>query len=407
MVVVYFIYTFLAFYFLMIYLLTYLQNKKQIYEVIEPKRNYEVSVVIPCWNEAKTIGKTIEGYLKADYSGLKKIIVVDDCSTDNSYKIMKRYEKKYAQVLAVQTPKNTGRAAGAKNFGAKFVKTEMIAFSDADSFPRKDAMSKMVGFFNDPKVGAVTSRVLVKNKTNKLAKAQGIEYKVIALTRKLLGFLESIYVTNGPLSIYRLKGFKQVGGFNFDNWTEDIELTWNFVAHGWKVEMAIPAKVYTHVPDTIKTWFKQRIRWNVGGVQTVFAYFPKIARAGMLGRFIIPFFVLSWFIGLTGLVLLGYRAVNYAISRYLITKYSVAAEVALLQLNEFKFNPTILFFFGMLLFALGLIYLFLALYHSKEKNLPRTGISDIFIYSILYLLMYPPILIYSFYKAMRGMKQWR
>ena len=48
---------------------------------------------------------------------LKKIIVVDDCSTDNSFKIIKEMARKYSQVIALQTPKNTGGAAGAKNYG--------------------------------------------------------------------------------------------------------------------------------------------------------------------------------------------------------------------------------------------------------------------------------------------------
>ena len=86
----------------------------------------------------------------------------------------------------------------------------------------------MVGYFNDRKTGAVTSRVLVANNVNKLSKIQAIEYKVIAFTRKLLGFLESIYVTNGPLSIYRKEAFDDVNGFDEKNLTEDIVITSHF-----------------------------------------------------------------------------------------------------------------------------------------------------------------------------------
>lgn len=402
----YFIYTFLAFYMLVLYFLLYIQNKKQIYEYVEPNKIYPLSIVVPCFNVEKTIHKTIEALLAQDYKGIKKIILVDDCSKDNTFRVLKEYEKKYSIIKAVQTPKNTGRAAGCKNYGAKFVKTEFIAFTDDDSEPRKDAISKMVGFFNDKEVGAVTSRVLVKNRENYLSRAQAIEYKVIAFTRKLMGFIDSIYVTNGPLSIYRMKGFKQVKGFDETNWTEDIELTWAFVSKGWKVQISIPAKVYTTVPSKVKAWFKQRIRWNVGGIQTVSKYKTKILETGMLGRFILPFFVASWMIGISGLFLLAYRMSKYFASKYLITKYSVAAEIALIRMEDITFNATLLFLFGLILFTLGLTYLVMSLVYSREEDYPTHGILDIFIYSLFYLLMYPPILIYSFYKYMRGLNSW-
>jgi cellulose synthase/poly-beta-1,6-N-acetylglucosamine synthase-like glycosyltransferase len=404
--ILYLIYTFIAFYFLLLYILTYIQNHKNIYEVIKPERNYSLSIVVPCYNESDSIGKNIDALLASDYPGLKKIIVVDDCSTDNSYEVIKSFADKYSRVMAVQTPKNTGRAAGAKNYGAKFVKTELIGFSDADSFPRKDAVSNMVGFFNNPKTGAVTSRVLIENRKNILTKIQSIEYKIIAFTRKLLGFLDSIYVTNGPLSIYRKKAFDEVGGFDMKNLTEDIEITWHFVAKGWGVQMAVPANVYTVCPEKIKPWFRQRIRWNVGGIQTVSKYKRNLLSCGMLGLFILPFFVLSWFLGLAGLFLLGYRAVNYAITRYLITRYSLAANVAVLRFEELTLSPSILFLFGLLLFSLGFVFTLMGLAYSREKQYERTRIRDIFIYSIFYLLMYPPLLVVSFYKYIRREEKW-
>ena len=383
--IVYLTYTFIAFYFLFIYILTYLQNKKQIYEVIKPKKDYSLSIVIPCYNEGDSIGKNIEALLNSDYKGLKKIIVVDDCSQDNSYKIIKKYAKKFPQVIALRTPKNTGCAAGPKNYGAEYVKTELIGFSDADSFPKPDSIKKMVGFFNNPKMGAVTSRVLVLNRKNRISKIQAIEYKIIAFTRKLLGFLDSIYVTNGPLSIYRMKAFKDVGGFDIKNLTEDIEITWHFVSKGWNVAMAIPARSYTIVPDNIKDWFKQRVRWNVGGLQTIAKYRKKIRDTGMLGIFIMPFFTLSWILGLTGLLLLAYRITQYIMVRFLIAKYSLSAQVALVRMDQFILNPSILFFFGIILFSLGLAYTITAITYSREKGLGEASHSR-----HLYILFFLP-----------------
>ncbi len=137
--VVFLIYSFIAFYFLFMFLLIYIHNKRDFFYYPKAKRQYEVSIVVPCYNEEKDIGGTIQALLDVKYKGLKKIIVVDDCSTDGSYAIIKKFARIYSRVLCVQTPKNTGNAAGAKNYGAKFVKTELIGFTDADSYPLKDS----------------------------------------------------------------------------------------------------------------------------------------------------------------------------------------------------------------------------------------------------------------------------
>ena len=404
----YFIFTFIGFYHLSLFTLIYIQNKKRMFENPKPKKDYSLSIVIPCFNAEDTIGRTIQAQLDSDYLGLKKIIVVDDCSTDNSAKIIKEYEKKYEKVLYVKTPKNTGNAAGAKNYGAKFVKTELIGFSDDDSLPNKDAISKMMGFFNDEKVGAVTSRVLVRNKKNFLARIQSVEYKLIAFTRKLFGFVESIYVTNGPMSIYRKVGFDQVKGFNPNNLTEDIEITWNFVKHGWKVRISLLAVAYTDVPLTLKAWFKQRIRWNVGGLQTVWAYRKTILRCGMLGFFIWPYFTLAWILGISGLGLLVYRVSRYIFLNYLAASYSLEAQTALLRFNDISFSPSVLAFFGFVLLTLSLLYNVLALLHSREKSkeFKNENAFSFLAYMFVYLLLYPIVLIISGIKFLRGYNEW-
>lgn len=405
--VVYLMYTFLALYILILFSLIYIQNRKRMYEAPIPKRKYFLSIVVPCYNAEKIIGQTIETLLSSDYKGLKQIIVVDDCSTDNSYLIAKKYEKMYpGKVKAVQTPKNTGRAAGAKNYGAQFVKTELIGFTDDDSMPYKNAISKMVGFFNNSRVGAVTSRVLVQNRNTFFGTAQAIEYKIIAFTRKILGFVDSVYVTNGPLSIYRKKVFDECDGFNMTNWTEDIELTWHIVSKGYKVHMALSAQVYTIVPSTLKQWFKQRLRWNVGGIQTTKAYIGSFLKSGMLGFFILPFFIISWALAIFGLLLFSYRLIRLIIVKYLAIGYSIDAQTTILKLNDLNLTPSVLVFFGTVLFIMGLFYTLLALSYSKEQNFKKHNLFQILLYMIFYLTAYPAILIISIFNYIKGKKTW-
>jgi len=408
--IVFLVYSFIAFYFLFMFLLLYVHNKEHFFDYPKPERQYSLSIVIPCYNEEEHIEQTIQSLLNSEYKRLKKIIVVDDCSTDNSFEIIQKFAKRYPRVMAVQTPKNTGNAAGAKNYGAKFVETELIGFTDADSYPDKDAIDKVVGFFNEPNVGAVTSSIFVKKRDKFIERLQTVEYKVITFTRKFLEFLDAVHVTPGPLAIYRKTAFEDVGRFDEKNLTEDIDITWHLQVKGWKVKMSIPSYVYTVVPDTIKDWIKQRNRWNIGGLQTINKYKKYFFRkSGMLGNFIMPFFVLSWITGLVGISILFYRLSRRFIFEFLSAKYSVGAQAALLTLRDINLTPNVLIFFGIALFAMGLSFTLIALVNArdkKEKRYKQTGVLTLAFYTIFYLLAYPLLLVFSIYKFLKREISW-
>ena len=404
--IIYLTYSFVAMYFLFLFLLIYIPHRKKIFLYPETEKNYSLSIVVPCYNEAESIGETIQRLLDSNYKGLKKIIVVDDCSTDNSYEVIKKYAKKYSRVLAVQTPKNTGRASGAKNYGFKFVKTNLIGFVDADSYPDVNAIGRMIGFFDDEKVGAVTSQVLVKNRNNLIEKMQAIEYKIIVFTRKLLVFIDAIYVTPWPLAIYRKTAFDKVKGFDESNLTEDIEITWHLVYAGYTVRMCVPALVYTIAPSKFKDWFKQRIRWNVGGLQTIKKYNRTFLKKGMLGNFILPFFVFSWGLGIFGLFVLSYRIARKFIVQYLSTKYAIGAQTAILTLRDLNLTPNVLVFFGLMILIFSIWFTLLVLFRLKEKEFKQHSLWDMFSYMFIYLVAYPFLLVISIYKFLRRKQTW-
>jgi len=404
--VIYLIYIFIGFYFLFLFILIYIQNKKYLYYYPKPKRDYSLSIVIPCYNEGATIEKTVKSVLDSGYKNLKKVIVVDDCSKDNSYKIIKELEKKYPKVLAVQTPKNTGCAAGSKNYGAKFVDTELIGFSDGDSFIEKGSIDKLVGFFNDEKMGSVTCSVLVANRDKFIERVQSVEYKVIKFSRKLLEFIDSIYVTPGPLGVFRKSAFDKIGGFDEKNLTEDIEITWHLQAEGYKVRMALLSRAYTVAPSTIKDWVKQRNRWNIGGLQTSIKYGRDWFRKGMLGKFILPFFVFSWVIGLFGLTVLAYRILKVLIFRLFSTTYSIQTQTSLIRFEDISLMPNILIFFGLVMFFLSMWFTLLSLFHMKDENRKGENFFVLSFYMVFYVMIYPIILISSFYKFLKGHRKW-
>ncbi len=404
--IVFFVYIFIAFYFFFLFSLIYISNRKRFFSYPEISREYSLNMVIPCYNEQENIVESVKSLLNSDYRGLKKIIVVDDCSTDNSYEIIKKFAGKYPKVIVVRTPKNTGRASGAKNYGTKFSDSELIGFTDADSFPQKESIRKMIGFFDDEKIAAVTPMILVKGRNKFIEKLQSIEYKIISFTRRLLGFVDAVYVTPGPLAIYKRKYFDEVGGFDEGNLTEDIEITWHLISEGYNVGMCNLARVYTIAPNNLKEWFNQRIRWNLGGIQTISKYKKSFLKRGMLGNFVLPLFVSSWILAVFGIFVLAYRIFRRIFFYYLSTRFSVESQVAILTLREINLTPNVLIFFGWLIFILGISFTIIALSYSKEKEFKKHSLFDLLTYTFGYLLLYPIVLIVSGYKFLKRQVKW-
>ena len=79
--------------------------------------------------------------------------------------------------------KHSGKADSV-NQAIKISKGELIAITDADSFPSKESLGKLIGYFDDPEMGAVTSFVSVINKDEKIfGKIQALEYMILAWNR--------------------------------------------------------------------------------------------------------------------------------------------------------------------------------------------------------------------------------
>lgn len=393
---------FFGIFFLSLFVLLYLQNKKELYEYPKPTIFPYVSIITPAYNEEKGVKETIEAVMALNYPKNKfEHIIVNDGSKDKTSEIVEQLIKKYKN-LKIINKQNSGKSDSI-NQGIKLARGEIIAVVDADSYPTPESLMKMVGFFDDEKVGAVTSRVLVKNKNNFIEKFQAVDYAVIAWGRKILDFIGCVYVTNGPLSLYRKKYVLEVGGFDPKNMTEDIEITWHLLSSGYKTKMSYDTEVYTTVPSSLKVWIKQRIRWNIGGLQVINKYKKFFFKTeNLFGYFVLNYVSLSFFMTFVGfLLLLRFIVLNLAFYvqffPYLFSGY-----------NPFKFwnfnlSVSFVFILGAIFLCLSLVYYKLTMSSSEfgKKNTLKI-IVYIFIYRPLYLIPY----IISLYKAIKGDIGW-
>ena len=102
----------------------------------------KVSIIIPSYNSEKFIGNCLDSIFSQTHDDLE-VILVDDCSTDHSYDIMKSYEKREPRRLKiVRNPENKG-AASSRNIGLDIADGKYIGFVDSDDYIDLDAIKKM------------------------------------------------------------------------------------------------------------------------------------------------------------------------------------------------------------------------------------------------------------------------
>jgi cellulose synthase/poly-beta-1,6-N-acetylglucosamine synthase-like glycosyltransferase len=119
-----------------------------------------VTVVIAAYNEAAHIETTILNKLDQDYpEELLELIVVSDCSTDETDAVLKRLAQQHPRVSFFRQHTRNGKTA-ALNLMVARARGEIIVFADANSMYRPDTVRQLVAPFADPEVGYVTGQML-------------------------------------------------------------------------------------------------------------------------------------------------------------------------------------------------------------------------------------------------------
>ena len=114
-----------------------------------------VSVIISLYNYEKYVGECLETLLAQTLKNFE-VIIVDDCSTDNSVAVVQNYTEKFnGRLRLVHTKKNSGGASLSRNIGLKFSRGEYIYFLDADDAVTPTALEEMYKLAKEYKADVV------------------------------------------------------------------------------------------------------------------------------------------------------------------------------------------------------------------------------------------------------------
>ena len=290
--------TFLAVYVQVFFIVTFFERRRELgkasNEIIQLKSTPTVAIIVPCWNEEKTVHGTIESLLALDYpKEALQIVVVDDGSADGTWNEIHQY-KDHPQIRIFH--KENGGKHTAVNLGIENTNSDFVGCLDADSFVAPDALRRIMGMYQeDPTLMAVAPSIIIHKPHTILQKVQRIEYNMGIYIKKMLAYLNAIHVTPGPFSIFRRKVFATLGGFRKAHNTEDMEIAYRMQENHMKIGHCHTAHVYTVAPDTFIKLYKQRLRWIYGFIQNTFDYKHLIFRRqyGNFSFFTLPSGVIS------------------------------------------------------------------------------------------------------------------
>ncbi len=382
----------------MVFLITYWETRNE--QPPKPTHWSSVSIIIPSYNSWKTIRECLEAVKKLKYPKKFEIIIVDDASTDGSLEWLRTQKG----ITLIERKKNAGKAA-ALNQGLKAAKGEIAACVDSDTFPAPDSLMLMIPYFANPKVGAVCGLVRVNEPHSILQHVQEIEYYVaFGFFHRSQAALDSMFVTPGPMSLYRRKLVLDLGGYEEGNITEDMEIALRLKDNGYSIVCSTDAHIYTEVPSSFGNWIRQRVRWYRGKIVNGMNYRHMLFnfRFGHFGKFVFPF---SFFIELTSIIAFSFIIYLNALN---ISKSLSWLSVNMVPQVYFPTSPLAIqssSYFLFLSLCLWAVIVYVSFGIAREKfrlaHLPKI-VGFMFLYSFLisfaYLLSYVKELNRSPYK---------
>jgi cellulose synthase/poly-beta-1,6-N-acetylglucosamine synthase-like glycosyltransferase/peptidoglycan/xylan/chitin deacetylase (PgdA/CDA1 family) len=242
-----------------------------------------VSVVVPTFNEAKTIKSTLTSLVASGYPEIE-VLVVDDGSTDRTAAIVRRLA--LPNVRLISQP-NLGKSAALNN-GIAHATSDLLVMIDADTVLNPDAIGRLVEPFLDPSVGAVSGNTKVANRDGLIGGLQHLEYVAgFNLDRRIFDVGQCMPSVPGAIGAFRRSAIESAGGLSAVTLAEDTDLTMAVAAAGWRVVYEDAAIAWTEAPESWLDLWRQRRRWCYGTMQAMWKHrraFIGRGAAGRLGR---------------------------------------------------------------------------------------------------------------------------
>jgi len=303
-----------------------------------------VSILIPVHNEVNVVCKSVRAALACDYP-LFEVIVINDGSQDDTLKTviekfrLKKIDRVYREFLETETVKGfyageetpnllvidkvQGGKSDALNCGINASRSPYFCSVDADSLLEIDALIRIMAPVLDSHVPVVAcggvvrvlNGVIVRDDVTiqeiELPKNRLVLFQIVEYLRGFLfgrvgwDALNSLLILSGTFSMFHKQTVIDSGGFSVGNVSEDMELIVRLHRHKrrqgkpYRIRFISDPICWTEVPINFKMLARQRRRWHLGLIQSIFENSEMLLRPryGIIGMVVMPYYIFFEVIG--------------------------------------------------------------------------------------------------------------
>jgi glycosyltransferase involved in cell wall biosynthesis len=329
-----------------------------------------VSIIIPCRNEEKFIGKCLDSVVVQDYQKENlEVLVVDGMSSDGTREIVKKYIKKYPFIKLLDNSKEIKPCA--LNIGIKKANGNVIIIMDAHAGYAKNYISKCVEHLEKYKVDNVGGAIKTLPAKNTLA-AQSVAMCLSHFfgaggSTFRVGSKKPRRVDTVFGGCYRKEIFKKVGLFN-ENLirSQDMEFNLRLKKAGGKILLAPDIISYYYPKSNLGDFLLHNIQ---DGIWTVYPL--KFVKMPFRLRHYIPLiFVLGLFFSLILSVFSIFGKILFisVFGIYLFLNLFFSLRIALIKGPKYFFIMPMVFFVRHFGYGLGSIWGLIKLYGRKKTK---------------------------------------
>ena len=297
-----------------------------------------VSVLIPAYNEEKSIVSSVHAVLSLRYP-LMEIVIAEDGSTDDTFQVL---QDEFDLVPTTRVPAgkidtvgtvnsvhvardgrlivirkdNARRRGDALNVALEYARHPLVCMIDADSVLERDALLHVVRpFVDDPERVAASggairpingcpteSGVIMEKLAPKgwAARIQVVEYlRSFLLGRVGWSSFNSLMIISGAFGLFRRDLVQEIGGLTSESLAEDADLVnslhqrMRHEKRDYRIVFVAHPVCWTEVPENLKILSRQRRRWSHGLLQVLWRYRRMMVnpRYGRIGMLVLPYYL--------------------------------------------------------------------------------------------------------------------
>jgi cellulose synthase/poly-beta-1,6-N-acetylglucosamine synthase-like glycosyltransferase len=243
-----------------------------------------ISLMIPAHNEGIVITQTLDAMLELDYPADRlEILVINDGSTDDTAEQVRKIARRDPRVRLFDIPKEhsaRGKSA-ALNRGLMECRHDVIGVFDADNVPERDSVLHLARqLATDNRLGAVIGKFRCINRRRNLLtrfinlESLAFQWIVQAGRWRLL----RVATLPGTNYLIHRSVLQELGGWDEQALTEDAELSIRIYQAGYLIKFVPYAVTWEQEPETLRVWFRQRVRWARGNNYVLEKYFARVFR---------------------------------------------------------------------------------------------------------------------------------